>query len=104
MTSWSDNQKAKAWFLQSPEAWFVHRYEFWTCDNDFDQCIEVREGSYKEILFSLLKNGDYEVLSSPSFSKAELLEFIAQFKRVDDDPSIEKIIENYIDNNPNYSE
>ena len=61
-TSWNDNQKAKTWFLTSPEALFVRRYEFWTCDKGFDECIEVREGSYKEILLSLLKDGDYEVL------------------------------------------
>jgi hypothetical protein len=74
-TSWSDNQKAKGWFLTSPEGLLVRRYEFWSCDNGYDQCLEVREGSYRQILVSLLKNGDF---------------------------AIEEIIEDYIEVNPNY--
>ena len=102
-TSWGDNQKAKAWFLTSPEARFVRRYEFWTWDNGFDECIEIREGSYKEILSSLLKDGDFEVLSSPSFSSEELTNFIATYHPEDGDFDIEEIIEYYIEGNPNYN-
>ncbi len=101
-TSWHDNQKAKTWFLTSPEGLFVRRYEFWTCDKGFDECIEVREGSYKEILLSLLKDGDYEVLCSPAFSKGELTNFIETYQPQNGDYDIEEIIEDYIEANPNY--
>ncbi len=101
-TSWSDNQKAKTWFLNSIEAIFVRRYEFWTCDNGFDECIDVREGSYKEILLSFLKDGDYEVLSSPVFSKDELNNFIKTYNPLNGDFTIGEIIEDYIESNPNY--
>ncbi|MGC4099778.1 hypothetical protein [Ferruginibacter sp.] len=101
-TSWCDNQKAKAWFLTSPEALFVRRYEFWICDNGFDECIEVREGSYKEILLSLLKDGDYEVLCSPVFTKSELTDFIKTYPKENGDYEIDDIIEMYIEGNPNY--
>lgn len=101
-TSWNDNQAAKKWFLTSPEALFVRRYEFWTCDNGFDECIEVREGSYKEILSSLLNDGDYEVLSSPAFSNIELDRFIAAYQSADGDYTIKEIIKDYIEENPNY--
>jgi len=101
-TSWRDNQLAKIWFLTSSEALFVRRYEFWTCDNGFDECIEVREGSYKEILLALLKDGDYEVLCSPVFSKSELTDFIKTYQPQDGDFEIDEIIEDHIEANPNY--
>ena len=101
-TSWNDNQKAKTWFLTSPEGIFVRRYEFWTCDKGFEECIEVREGSYKEILLSLLKDGDYEVLCSPAFSKIELMDFIKTYRQLNGDYEIDAIIEDYIKANPNY--
>ncbi len=101
-TSWNDNQKAKTWFLTSPEGIFIRRYEFWTCDKGFDECIEVREGSYKEILLSLLKDGDYEVLCSPVFSKSELTDFIKTYQPQNGDYEIDEIIEDYIEVNPNY--
>ena len=103
-TSWNDNQKAKTWFLTSAEGLFVRRYEFWTWDNRFDECIEVREGSYKEILMSLLKVGDYEVLCSPVFSKSELEDFIKSYDSQNGDYTIEEIIEEYIEANPNYDD
>ena len=101
-TSWNDNQKAKGWFLMSPEGRFARRYEFWTCDNGFDECIEVIEGSYKEILVSLLKKGDYEVLCSPVFSFDDLNHFIKSYVTKHGDYSIDEIIEDYIEANPNY--
>ncbi len=101
-TSWNDNQKARTWFLTSPEALFVRRYEFWSWDKGFDECIDVREGSYKAILLSLLKDGDYEVLCSPVFSKKELLDFIKTYQSQKGDYELEEIIEDYIKSNPNY--
>lgn len=101
-TSWSDNQKSKAWFLTSPEGMFVRRYELWSCDNGVDECIEVREGSYKEILISLLEAGDYEVLCSPVFSKSELNDFIKTYDPRKGDYTIDEIIKDYIEVNPNY--
>ena len=103
-TSWSANEKAKGWFLSSPEAFFVRRYELWSCDHGYDECIEVREGSYKEILNSLLLDGDYVVLASPIFSKSELDEFIMAYDPSDGDFTIQEIIEDYISCNPNYEE
>lgn len=102
-TSWSANQTAKTWFLTSYEAQFVRRYEFWICDNGFNECIEVKEGSYKEILLSLLEDRDYDVLSSPVFSKQELEEFIDNYNPVEGDYFIDEIIEDYIEANPNYN-
>lgn len=101
-TSWRDNQKAKTWFLTSPESIFARRYEFWSCDKGFDECIDVREGGYKEILLSLLKDGDYEVLCSPVFSKSELTDFIKNYRPQNSDYEIDEIIEDYIEANPNY--
>ena len=103
-TSWNDNQKAKTWFLTSPEGLFVRRYEFWICDKGYNECLEIREGSYKEILTSLLKDGDYEVLCSPVFSNTELQEFIKNYNPKNADYSIEEIIEDYIEANPNFEE
>ena len=103
-TSWSDNQKAKEWFLTSIEGRFIRRYELWSCDNGIDECIETREGSYKEILLSLLKDCDYEVLTSPVFSKSELNEYIKSFKQQAGDYTIEEIIEDYIERNINYTD
>jgi hypothetical protein len=101
-TCWNDNQKAKTWFLTSPEGMFVKRYELWNCDNGTGECIEVKEGNYKEILLSLLKEGDYEVLCSPAFSNNELNDFIKTYIPKKDDYQIEVIIEDYIATNPNY--
>lgn len=101
-TSWNDNQKAKTWFLTSPEAVFVRRYEFWSWDKGVDECIDVREGSYKEILLSLLKDGDYEVLCSTVFSKRELIAFIKTYHPKNGDYEIDEIIEDHIESNPNY--
>lgn len=101
-TSWNDNQKAKTWFLTSPEGLFVRRYELWACDKGFDECIEVREGGFKEILLELLKDGDYEVLCSPVFSKRELTDFIKNYQPQNGDYEIDEIIEEYIEANPNY--
>jgi len=101
-TSWCDNEKAKAWFLTSTEGIFVRRYELWSCDKGFDECIAVKEGSHKEILLSLLKDGDYEVLCSPAFSKNELLDFIKTYSPMTGDYPIDIIIEDYIEANPNY--
>ena len=103
-TSWIANQQAKTWFLTSPDGLFVRRYEFWTYDNLFEECIEVREGSYKEILLSLLNDEDYEVLCSPAFTKAELHNFINNYKPANGDINIEDIIEEYIVGNPNFDE
>jgi hypothetical protein len=102
-TSWNDNQKAKTWFLTSPEGLFVRRYEFWTWDNQKDECINIKEGSCKEILRSLLREGDYEVLSSLLFSRDDLGNFIKNYSAIDGHYTIEEIIEEYIKANPNYA-
>lgn len=102
-TSWIANQIAKTWFLTNFEAQFVRCYELWICDNGFDECILTREGSYKEILISLLEDGDYEVLCSSVFSKSELERFIKNYTPTDADYSIDEIIEVYIETNPNFN-
>jgi hypothetical protein len=101
-TSWCHNQEAKQWFLSSFEARFVQIYELWACDHGPDELIETRTGNYKTILKSLLKDGDYEVLTSPIFSKRELDDFIRTFRPNGDDLTIEEIVEDYISLNPNY--
>jgi len=101
-TSWTDNQRAKEWFLNSSEARFVQIYELWSCDNGQEEIIETRTGDYKTILKSLLADGDYEVLSSPAFSKQELDNFIKTYRPDNGDFSIDEIIEDYINLNPNY--
>jgi len=102
--SWRQNQEAKQWFLNSSEATFVRCYELWMCDNGYDECIEIREGSYKEILISLLNDADYEVLTSPAFTNTELQHFIDNYDVEEGDFSIEEIIEEYISKNPNYED
>lgn len=101
-TSWSDNQNAKEWFLNSFEARFVQIYELWSCDNGPEEIIETRTGDYKTILKSLLADGDYEVLTSSIFTKTELDDFIRNYRPVDGDFLIDEIIEDYINVNPNY--
>ncbi len=101
-TSWTDNQKAKDWFLNSFEARFVQIYELWSCDNGPEEIIETRTGDYKTILKSLLADGDYEVLTSSAFSKRELDNFIKTYRPDNGDFSIDEIIEDYINLNPNY--
>jgi len=101
-TEWSDNQIAKEWFLTSFEARFIRRYELWTWQSGFDECLEIRKGSYKEILQSLIKDGDYSVLSSPAITNEELNAFVKNFQQVEGDYSLEEIIADYISSNPNY--
>ncbi len=101
-TSWNDNQKAKNWFLTSPESTFVRRYAFRTCDRGFDECVEIREGSCKEIPIALLTDGDYDVLRSPAFSKTELTNFIETYQPRNGHYEIGEIIEGYSSANPNY--
>jgi hypothetical protein len=101
-TSWTDNQRAKEWFLNSFEARFVQIYELWSCDNGPEEIIETRTGDYKTILKSLLADGDYGVLASPAFDKHELDNFIKTYRPDNGDFSIDEIIEDYINVNPNY--
>jgi CRISPR/Cas system-associated protein Cas5 (RAMP superfamily) len=101
-TSWSDNQKAKKWFLNSFEAKLVQVYEFWSCDNGKEEIIETRTGDYKSILKSLLAQGDYEVLTSPTFRKQELDDFVRTHLPMDGDFTVDEIISEYINVNPNY--
>src|SRR6478672_859643 len=70
-TSWNDSLAAKDWFLRSEEARAVRHYEFRHCDHGFEQCSIVIEGSYRQILDRLLQDGDYSVLASPTFTKAD---------------------------------
>lgn len=101
-TSWSDNQVAKQWFLNSFEARFVQVYELWSCENGPEEIIETRIGDYKTILKSLLVDGDYEVLKSPVFTKQELNDFISIHRPSHSDFSLDEIIRDYITINPNY--
>jgi hypothetical protein len=101
-TSWSDNQRAKEWFLNSDEARFVQVYEFWICDNGPDEIFMAKTGDYKTILNSLLADTDYEVLTSPAYSKEELDSFIRTHQPKKGDYPIGELIEFYISRNPNY--
>jgi hypothetical protein len=101
-TSWSDNQKAKEWFLNSDEARFVQLYEFWICDNGPHEIFMTKTGDYKTILNLLLADADYEVLTSPAFSKEELDNFIRTHQPDHGDFPMEELIEFYISRNPNY--
>jgi hypothetical protein len=101
-TSWSDNQDAKKWFLNSFESKFVQIYELWSCDNGPGEVIETRTGDFKTILESLLADKDYEVLTSTIFTKQELDSFIRTYQHENGDFSIDEIIEDYISGNPNY--
>ncbi len=101
-TSWSDNQKAKKWFLDSEEARFEQVYEFWICDNGPDEVFMTKTGDYKTILNSLLADTDYEVLTSPAFSKQELDAFIRTHRPKQGDFPIDELVEFYISRNPNY--
>ena len=101
-TSWSDNQKAKEWFLNSDESRFVQIYELWTCDNGLDEILMTKTGDYKTILNSLLADTDYEVLTSPAFNKEELENFIRTHQPGEGDFPMEELIEFYISKNPHY--
>jgi len=101
-TSWTENQEAKEWFLNSLEARFVQVYELWSCDNGPEEIIDTRTGDYKTILKSLLADGDYDVLTSPIFTKNDLDDFINEYRPSDGDLSVDDIIEDYINENPNY--
>jgi hypothetical protein len=101
-TSWSDNQKAKEWFLNSDEARFVQVYEFWICDNGPDEIFMTKTGNYKRILNSLLADTDYEVLTSPAYRKQELDSFIRIHQPKKVDYPMDELIEFYISRNSNY--
>ncbi|GAB4093797.1 hypothetical protein [Flaviaesturariibacter terrae] len=40
---------ARAWFLASEEARSVRRYEYWSSERGFPECVDVAEGSYDVI-------------------------------------------------------
>ncbi|TYZ07088.1 hypothetical protein FY528_16410 [Hymenobacter lutimineralis] len=101
-TSWSDNQVAQEWFLTSLEAQTITQYEFWSCDNGPEECIDKVTGTYKQILEKLLAEGVYEVLISPVFTDEELKDYIEQYDEDEQDFSIEEVIEDYISQNPNF--
>jgi len=101
-TSWSENQYAQEWFLVSTEAQTITRYEFWSCDDGPDECIEVVTGSYKQILEELLEAGVHEVLISPVFTTQELAEFMHAYAEDENDFTLEEIVEDYISRNPNF--
>ncbi|GAA4733457.1 hypothetical protein [Flavisolibacter ginsenosidimutans] len=101
-TSWNDSLAAKDWFLRSEEARAVRRYEFRHCDDGFEQCSILIEGSYRQILERLLQDGDYAVLASPAFTKSDLDSFIKSYIPDKGDFTMEQIIEDYIQHNPNY--
>ena len=101
-TSWSDNQEAKKWFLNSFESRFVQVYELWSCDNGPEEIVETRTGDFKTILNSLLADGDYDVLTSAIFTKQELDSFIRTYQPKNGDFSVDELIEDYISENPNY--
>jgi hypothetical protein len=97
-----DSLEAKAWFLHSEEARMTRRYEIWSQERGFDECVQVIEGTYKELLTALLGNGDHAVLESPAFSEAELDAFIASYKAKEDDAGITELMTTHISKNPNY--
>ncbi|GAA4344521.1 hypothetical protein [Flaviaesturariibacter amylovorans] len=52
----SGDAALRAWFLAAPEARAVRRYERWSSDAGFPQCVAVHEGSYEE-LEAVLRSG-----------------------------------------------
>ncbi len=103
-TSFSDNQKSKNWFLTSYEARFINHYQFWSIDSGKLETHKESNisGTYKEILNTLLEQGDWQVLISPAFFKQELTTIIDKFRKEYDSETYSHIFSNYITSNPNW--
>ncbi|RYY65851.1 MAG: hypothetical protein EOO12_05875 [Chitinophagaceae bacterium] len=54
---WPDAAAARDWFLQSPEAKTARRYEYWSKERGFAECVQVVEGSYEELVRALKAQG-----------------------------------------------
>jgi hypothetical protein len=97
-TSWSEDQEAREWFYTNLEARFIYNYEFWACDHGPEEIVFKESGDYKEILWTLVKQGDYGPMISPIFTKEELQEFLFQFDEDELGFEKEKLLEIIIQN------
>jgi hypothetical protein len=91
--NWADSAEAWKWFLSSPEAAFIRRYEYWTRDKGPARCLRVYEGSYREVLKLLLKEGRLEVLVSPAIPAAEVEGFLKTYRAKKGAPSKSELMD-----------
>src|SRR5450432_291675 len=78
-TSWGEDREARHSFYSNLEAQFVNRYEFWSVDHGPEEIVFVESGGYKEILWSLIRQGEYGPFISQVFTKEELHSFLKHF-------------------------
>jgi len=79
-TSWCEDGEARDWFFNSSEARFTKHYQFWACDDGFDEILLSTSGDYKSIMWTIVKEyQDYSALASPVFTKHELIDFYKSF-------------------------
>jgi hypothetical protein len=86
--SWSDNQAARRWFFTSPEARFAVRYQFWSCDDEPEECTSEHVGSYKQIVDALLDEGMESALACPLVSREQALAWAEKMKEEFDDDAV----------------
>jgi hypothetical protein len=101
-TSWCEDGEARDWFFNSVEAKFLRHYQFWACDKGQEEILLSTSGSYKDILWTIVKDyQDYSALASPVFTKQELQDFYDRFNETDGNYDKEDLIE-MIECNPNW--
>jgi hypothetical protein len=101
-TSWCEDDEAREWFFKSVEARFARHYQFWACDNGTDEILLSTSGSYKNIMWTIVKDyKDYSALASPVFNKQDLQDFYNKFDETKGNYDKEDLIE-MIQCNPNW--
>jgi uncharacterized protein (TIGR02996 family) len=101
-TSWCEDGEARDWFFKNIEARFARHYQFWACDNGFDEILLSTSGEYKAIMWTIIKEyQDYSALASSVFTKQELTDFFNSFNEKTGDYDKEDLLE-MIEENPNW--
>ena len=79
-TSWCEDREARDWFFTSVEARFTRHYEFWACDNGPEEILFNTSGSYKDIMWTILRDyQEYSALKSSVFARQDLKNFYDNF-------------------------
>jgi hypothetical protein len=101
-TSWCEDREARNWFFNSIEGRLVRHYQFWACNDGPEEIILSKNGDYKNIMWTIVKDyQDYSALASAIFTKQDLQEFYKKFDEEKGDYDKEDLLE-MIEENPNW--
>jgi hypothetical protein len=90
--SWSDNHVARRWFFTSQEAQFAVRYQYWTCEDGPEECVNEHTGSYKQIVDALLEEGMELAVACPLVSREQALEWAEKMKEEYDEEAVAEML------------